>query len=85
MQGKYIMIVGIPKEIKTEEHRVSMTPAGVEVMKHNGHTVLVEQNAGMAFNLTEQVYVLEVGKISLEGKTKELMNNEMVCRSFLGG
>ena len=41
------MIVGIPKEIKTEEHRVAMTPAGVEVMKHNGHTVLVEENAGM--------------------------------------
>jgi len=41
------MIVGIPKEIKTEEHRVAMTPAGVEVMKHNGHTVLVEKNAGM--------------------------------------
>lgn len=41
------MIVGIPKEIKTEEHRVAMTPAGVEVMKRNGHTVLVEKNAGM--------------------------------------
>ena len=41
------MIVGIPKEIKTEEHRVAMTPAGVEVMKHSGHTVLVEENAGM--------------------------------------
>jgi alanine dehydrogenase len=37
------MIVGILKEIKTEENRVCMTPAGVEVMIHNGHTVLVEK------------------------------------------
>ena len=31
------MIIGILKEIKAEENRVSMTPAGVEVMKQNGH------------------------------------------------
>ncbi|MBW1819888.1 MAG: alanine dehydrogenase [Deltaproteobacteria bacterium] len=42
------MIVGILKEIKPEENRVSMTPAGVEVMKHNGHTVLVEKSAGIS-------------------------------------
>lgn len=39
------MIVGILKEIKTEEHRVSITPAGVEVMKQNGHRVIVEEKA----------------------------------------
>ena len=41
------MIVGILKEIKTEENRVSMTPAGVEVIKDSGHTVLVEKSAGI--------------------------------------
>ncbi|MGD9151993.1 MAG: alanine dehydrogenase, partial [Desulfobacterales bacterium] len=40
------MIVGVLKEIKAEENRVCMTPAGVEVMKQNGHEVLVEKNAG---------------------------------------
>ncbi|NOQ18750.1 MAG: hypothetical protein GQ571_02145, partial [Desulfobacterales bacterium] len=35
------MIVGVLKEIKAEENRVCMTPAGVEVMKQNGHEVLV--------------------------------------------
>ena len=40
------MLVGILKEIKTEENRVCMTPAGVEVMMANGHSVLVEKNAG---------------------------------------
>ena len=37
------MIIGILKEIKTEEYRVSMTPAGVEIMKSHGHTILVEK------------------------------------------
>ncbi len=40
------MIIGILKEIKPVENRVSMTPAGVEVLNQHGHTVLVEQNAG---------------------------------------
>ncbi|MEN8729788.1 MAG: alanine dehydrogenase, partial [Desulfuromonadales bacterium] len=40
------MIVGILKEIKAAENRVSMTPAGVEVMLENGHDVLVETGAG---------------------------------------
>jgi len=41
------MIVGILKEIKAEENRVSMTPAGLEVMIQNGHRVLVEKDAGL--------------------------------------
>ena len=40
------MIIGILKEIKTEENRVSMTPAGVEVMIQYGHTLLVEKDGG---------------------------------------
>jgi alanine dehydrogenase len=51
------MIVGILKEIKTEEHRVSMTPAGVEVMIHNGHTVLVEKGAGIDSGFSDAGYI----------------------------
>ncbi len=51
-----IMIVGILKEIKAEENRVCMTPAGVEVMKHNGHTVLVENNAGVGSGFADKQY-----------------------------
>ena len=50
------MIVGILKEIKAEENRVSMTPAGVEVMRHNGHTILVEENAGVGSGLEDRNY-----------------------------
>ena len=51
------MITGILKEVKTEEYRVSMTPAGVEVMKENGHTVLVESNAGLGSGFKDEAYV----------------------------
>ena len=50
------MIVGILKEIKIEENRVSMTPAGVEVMRHHGHTVLVEKSAGVGSGFEDKAY-----------------------------
>lgn len=51
------MIVGILKEIKSEENRVAMTPSGVEVMTANGHTLLVEQNAGVGSGFSDAMYV----------------------------
>jgi alanine dehydrogenase len=51
------MIVGILKEIKAEENRVSMTPAGVEVMSQNGHTVLVEKSAGIGSGFEDVDYI----------------------------
>jgi alanine dehydrogenase len=51
------MIVGILKEIKAEENRVCMTPAGVEVMRQHGHTVLVEKNAGTGSGFEDERYV----------------------------
>ncbi|MDM8536296.1 alanine dehydrogenase [Desulfobacterales bacterium HSG17] len=50
------MITGILKEIKIEENRVSMTPAGVEIMKQNGHTVLVEKKAGIGSGFEDAAY-----------------------------
>ncbi|MDH3343931.1 MAG: alanine dehydrogenase [Desulfobacteraceae bacterium] len=50
------MIVGILKEIKAEENRVSMTPAGVEVIKHNSHSILVEKAAGRGSGFDDAAY-----------------------------
>jgi alanine dehydrogenase len=50
------MIVGVLKEIKAEENRVCMTPAGVEIMGQNGHTVLVEKNAGKGSGFSNKAY-----------------------------
>jgi alanine dehydrogenase len=57
------MKVGILKEIKAEENRVSMTPAGVEVMQHNGHEVLVEKAAGSGSGFEDQAYLKAGAKI----------------------
>ena len=51
------MIVGILKEIKKEENRVCMTPAGVEVMSHNGHAMLVEKGAGSGSGFEDAMYI----------------------------
>ncbi len=50
------MIVGVLREIKTEENRVCMTPAGAEVLKQNGHKVLVEQGAGKGSGFPDEAY-----------------------------
>jgi alanine dehydrogenase len=50
------MIIGVLKEIKTEENRVSMTPAGVEVMIQNGHTLLVEKDGGKGSGFGDEDY-----------------------------
>jgi alanine dehydrogenase len=50
------MIVGIPKEIKTREYRVGMTPAGVRTLTEDGHTVLVESGAGLGSGIADDAY-----------------------------
>ena len=51
------MIIGIPKEIKNNEFRVSVTPSGVHAYVQNGHTVLVESGAGLGSAITDQDYI----------------------------
>lgn len=50
------MIVGVLKEIKPQENRVSMTPSGVDMMVASGHTVLVEKNAGKGSGFPDRLY-----------------------------
>ena len=50
------MIIGVLKENKAEENRVSLSPGGVEFMRQNGHSVLVEKNAGKASGFGDALY-----------------------------
>jgi alanine dehydrogenase len=50
------MIVAVPKEIKTREYRVGMTPAGVRTLVEDGHPVLVESGAGLGSGITDEEY-----------------------------
>ncbi len=51
------MIIGIPKEIKNNENRVGMTPAGVHELVHHGHTVYVQHTAGLGSGFTDEEYI----------------------------
>jgi alanine dehydrogenase len=50
------MIIGVPKEIKTQEHRVGLVPASVREFTAHGHRVLVETGAGAGINYTDADY-----------------------------
>ena len=50
------MIIGIPKEIKDHEYRVSVTPDGVQALTHGGHQVWVEPSAGVGSGYPDQDY-----------------------------
>ncbi|MBA9041279.1 alanine dehydrogenase [Bacillus aryabhattai] len=51
------MIIGVPKEIKNNENRVAITPAGVASFVGTGHRVLIENEAGIGSNFTNEDYV----------------------------
>ncbi|VLZ77713.1 alanine dehydrogenase [Streptococcus pneumoniae] len=50
------MLIGIPKEIKNNENRVALTPAGVHSLVSRGHRVLIETNAGLGSGFTDADY-----------------------------
>jgi alanine dehydrogenase len=51
------MIIGVPKEIKNNENRVAVTPAGVAELKKHGHTVYVQTTAGVGSGFEDEEYV----------------------------
>lgn len=57
------MIIGVPKEIKNNENRVGMTPAGVQEMTKHGHTVYVQATAGVNSGFSDDAYIAAGAKI----------------------
>ncbi|MCY8140886.1 alanine dehydrogenase [Bacillus haynesii] len=62
------MIIGIPKEIKNNENRVAITPAGVVALKKSGHQVLIEQGAGLGSGFEDADYKAAGAEILVEAK-----------------
>lgn len=81
-----------PKILLLDEPSLGLAPLLVEKLMeivknfhHKGMTILlVEQNAYLALTLADRAYVLETGRITLEGPSKDLLNNESVKRAYLG-
>jgi alanine dehydrogenase len=57
------MIIGVPKEIKTNENRIALVPAGAESLVSNGHEVLIEQSGGEGSGFTDDMYTAVGAKI----------------------
>ncbi|MDR3304945.1 MAG: ABC transporter ATP-binding protein [Clostridiales Family XIII bacterium] len=82
-----------PKVLLMDEPSVGLSPLlTAEVMKiildikaTGISIILVEQNARMALKFSERAYVLQVGKIVLEGDSEKLINDERVIQAYLGG
>lgn len=57
------MKIGLPKEIKDNEYRVGLTPAGVQDLTHAGHEVFVQKTAGEGSGFADEQYVKAGGKL----------------------
>ena len=81
-----------PKIIVMDEPSMGLSPIFVneifkiiqDVSKSGTTVLLVEQNAKKALSIADRAYVLETGKIVLEGDAKELMNNDSIKKAYLG-
>ena len=73
------MIVGVPREIKPDEYRVAMTPAGVEELVRHGHSVLIETMAGVGSGITNKEYVA-VGAEIVKTPDDVFANAQMVVK-----
>ncbi len=81
-----------PKMLLLDEPSMGLSPILVqeifdciqEVNREGTTVLLVEQNAKMALSISKRAYVLETGKLVLEGDAADLLNNEEVKRAYLG-
>lgn len=73
------MIIGLPKEIKDNESRVGLTPAGVKTLSDFGHTVLVETSAGIGSGISDDEFRAAGGQI-VETADEVWQRGEMVVK-----
>ena len=73
------MRIGIPKEIKNNENRVAITPAGVLTLMNAGHQVFVESGAGVNSHFTNEDYQ-NVGAVIVEDSASVWSNSELVMK-----
>jgi alanine dehydrogenase len=72
-------VVGIPKEIKDMEGRVSMQPDGVAELVHNGHEVLVQAGAGKGAGFTDEEYEEAGGRV-VEGPEEVFASSDLIVK-----
>ena len=62
------MIIGVPKEIKNNENRVALTPAGTQELIKRGHTIFIQHTAGAGSGFSDEEYIRAGAKILTDGR-----------------
>ena len=86
-------LMSTPRRLLLDEPSLGLAPTMVETVfrviaeiRREGMTVLmVEQNAALALRMSDRAYVMESGRIALEGAARDLLDNADVRRAYLGG
>jgi alanine dehydrogenase len=73
------MVIGVLKEIKANENRVSLLPVGAELLKEHGHEVLVEKNAGLGSGFPDELYE-EVGAKIVDSAAEIYRQADMIMK-----
>ncbi len=82
-----------PKILLMDEPSIGLSPllvkalaeSIVELTEQGISILLVEQNVRMALEISEKIYVMETGRISLSGRAEDLINDQRIKESYLGG
>ncbi len=85
-------LMGKPKLLIMDEPSLGLAPIVIDLLAETINSInktgisvlLVEQNAGLVTKVAQQCYVIEVGKVVLQGNIKDLMSDNSVRRAFLG-
>jgi len=86
-------LIGKPRLLLLDEPSLGLSPVmtrqvfeAIENLKRQGITILlVEQNAYEALQISSRAYILETGRITMNGLSKDFINNEEIKRAYLGG
>jgi len=73
------MLIGVPKEIKADEYRVALTPAGAEMLVGAGHELVIEKGAGLGSGFTDDFYE-DAGATILETAEEVWARAEMIMK-----
>ncbi|MGL4514691.1 MAG: alanine dehydrogenase [Lacipirellulaceae bacterium] len=73
------MIIGVPKEVKSDEYRVAMLPVGAEELVRRGHRVLIERQAGVGSGLPDEAYA-EVGATMVDSPAEVFGEADLIVK-----
>ena len=73
------MIIGVPREIKPDEYRVAMLPAGVQILAGEGHTILIERGAGLGSGFDDREYA-DAGAKLVKSAAEVFSRSDMIVK-----